>query len=379
VTISSHRQLLDMGAEVTLLKLDLTPIGVSSIWYFCNDVGVTFAGQVYEQVPFEFSEIERNASGETITPRISLPNTTKFASALVVEHKDAVGAELTRIKTFQRFLDTRATTFGVERVVNGDFAGGTANFATTTNSTLSVVAGKGRSTSIGANLNNIGQAVAGLTVGKKYLVSIGPYVLGGGMTGAVNVYIGSTSANNDVANVSMSLTATTQFVFTATATTMHFYAQSQVAAPGAGGYIDVASGTAGTMPNETADATAILTEDVFVLEQKVALNKVFAQWELRALADTGDRKVPGRICMKEICPYVYRTWDGAQFVSSKIRPCPYASATVFRTIENEVTADPALDACDHKVDGGCKARETGWPSGILGFGGFPGMSRYRIG
>lgn len=130
----------------------------------------------------------------------------------------------------------------------------------------------------------------------------------------------------------------------------------------------------------TADGSAIEQQDVFVIEQKVGLNKVYAEWELRVLADTGDRSVPGRICMKDLCPFAYRIWNAEteQFVYPRRMPCPYIHPTIFRTIDNEPTTDPALDKCDHTVAGGCSAREPGWPGGILLFGGYPGMSRYRM-
>lgn len=233
--ISQHRQLLDLGAEVILMQLDLNPIGVNTIWYFCNDYGVSFGNIAYQQVPFEITDVSKSVSGENATPKISLPNTTQFASALVTQYKDAIGAQLTRIKTFQKFLDGQPT----------------------------------------------------------------------------------------------------------------------------------------------QDSSAILSQDVFVLEQKVALNKVYAQWELRVLADTGDRTLPGRLAMKDLCPYAYRTWDGTKFVTAALKPCPYAGS-VYVDINNNPTANPAQDACDHRVDGGCKARTAGWPNGILGFGGFPGMSKYRV-
>jgi lambda family phage minor tail protein L len=237
--ISSHRQLLDLGNEVTLMQLDLNPIGVAEVYYFCNDLGVSFNGQPYEQVPFEITDIEKTVTGETSPAKISLPNSTKFVSQLVLTYKDAIGAEVTKIKTFEKFLDGQPT----------------------------------------------------------------------------------------------------------------------------------------------ADGTAILSMDVFVLEQKVGMNKVFGQWELRVLADTGDRYIPGRLAMKDICPYGYRKWDAVNgvWVYPKLKPCPYASNTVLMTIDNVATADKTLDACDHRVDGGCKARAAGWPSGTLGFGGYPGMSRYRVG
>jgi lambda family phage minor tail protein L len=235
--MAAQQQQLAPGARVELFMLDLTPLGYAVQYFFTSNEGVSFGGNVYTHVPVEMTDLERNASGERVSPKLSLQNTSKFASSLINQYDDLVGAEITRMVTYDKFLDGR---------------------------------------------------------------------------------------------------------------------------PG-------------------ADSTAIRELDIFVVEQKLSLNKVFAQWELRVLADTGDRVLPGRVVMKEICPFIYRRWNAAlgAFVNSKVRPCPYASATVFAKVDNSTTTNPALDVCSNTIPG-CKARTAGWPSGILGFGGYPGISRYRM-
>lgn len=233
--ITAQQQKLAPGARVELFMLDLLPIEVNVQYLFSNSQGVSFGGNPYAYVPVEVTGIEKNASGEMPTPRLSLPNTSKFASALITQHNDLVGAELTRVVTYEKFLDGR---------------------------------------------------------------------------------------------------------------------------PG-------------------ADATAIREMDVFKIEQKLNLNKIFAQWELRVLADTGDRGIPGRVAMKDVCSFIYRRYVGGQFVPSKVRPCPYTHPSLFFTKDGEPTNDPAQDKCSNRLETGCLAREAGWPEGILQFGGFPGLSRYR--
>lgn len=400
--ISSHRQLLDLGAEVELLKLDLTPIGVSAVYYFCNDFGVVFAGQAYEQVPFEITEVERNVTGETIAPRISLPNTTKFASSLVVEHRDAVGAELTRTKTFQRFLEqwlvSPAPTvnanvtvtaqgndfYRIQKTggVNGNYdaaAYGPQAFTGDFTIQIKVPAVGTGVMFVAANSDpltdnsyaSLDYAYAYVTPNTWVIYSGGSQLFSGLSSAPLYAWIwrisgtlymgrGNTLAQAQAAPDYSVANSNTMFLDSSGRDT--------------NAYLDVYA-----TYRDQGDPSGILSQDVFVIEQKVGLNKIFAQWELRALADTGDRKVPGRQAMKEICPYAYRTYDGAAFVTPKLKPCPYNHPSIFRTIDNAVTTDPAQDACDHKVDGGCLARASGWPSGILGFGGFPGMSRYRVG
>lgn len=238
--VLASQQSLTPGAPVELFCIDLTPIRVNQQFYMCRHPNVSFGGQLYDHIPCELTDVERNATGEMMAPKFSVPNAKKFASALVNQYKDMVGAEVTRIKTFEQFLDGK---------------------------------------------------------------------------------------------------------------------------PG-------------------ADPEAIQHFDIFVVEQKVALNKTYGQWELRVLADTGDRHVPGRTAMKDVCPFDYPYWDpdtGTRIIPERL-PCPYRgynSGHMF-TEDNEPTDDPMLDRCDHRVNGGCMARTPGWPDGIMLFGGFPGMSRIRL-
>lgn len=237
--IAAHRQSLTPGAEVVLFVLNLGPLGVQEVMYFCADFGVSFGGVPYSHVPVKLEGLERTATGETVAPTFTLPNTSKFSSALVLQYEDLVGAELTRFTTYEKYLDGR---------------------------------------------------------------------------------------------------------------------------PG-------------------ADPEAIEVMDVFVVEQKKNINKIYGEWELRALGDTGDRFLPGRQANKNVCSFTYRTWDPVtqQFVRAKRKPCPYVNTQHLFTKDNQPTNDPAQDRCDYFVGGGCMTRTPGWPGGVLGFGGFPGMNRYRVG
>jgi len=104
------QQSLTPGARVELYKLDLTPIGATDVYYFTissepDGSPISFAGQVYSQAAINITGIERTATGETPQPKVVVPNYNKFAAGLVVAYGDMVGAELTRIVTFEQFLD----------------------------------------------------------------------------------------------------------------------------------------------------------------------------------------------------------------------------------------------------------------------------------
>lgn len=239
--LTALQQSLTPGAKVFLYKLDLTPIGVTGggSEFFGTpsfDVAgeISFGGETFTKMAIQISEIERTGNGENPEPRLTLPNTDKFASALVVAHADLVGAKVYRWVTYDSFLDGRAG----------------------------------------------------------------------------------------------------------------------------------------------ADADAYLSYDIFVIEQKLSLDKTQAQFSLRVLADTAGRVVPGRSALRDICPWRYRTYNAttSAFEYDVNKPCPYVGGTYFRE-DGTPTAAPAEDRCSNDLTG-CALRPH--PDGILPFGGFPGMSKLRL-
>lgn len=124
----------------------------------------------------------------------------------------------------------------------------------------------------------------------------------------------------------------------------------------------------------TADSTAILQTDIYIVEQKLNLNNSFAQFSLRVLADVSNRYLPPRVCLRDHCAWKYRTWDGAAFKYATSRACPYNGANKF-TRGGLSTTDPAQDECSHDLEG-CKLRYGA--TAELPFGGFPGMLKIRI-
>lgn len=128
---------------------------------------------------------------------------------------------------------------------------------------------------------------------------------------------------------------------------------------------------------ELPDPTAIVHYDVFVIEQKAQMNKLMAQFSLRVLADVGEKVLPARLALRDICSWNYRRWNGTAFVYPDVRPCPYnvtGTGSMF-TLDNVATVDPALDDCFKDLPA-CNARP--WPNGKLGYGGFPGMVRLTL-
>ncbi len=123
----------------------------------------------------------------------------------------------------------------------------------------------------------------------------------------------------------------------------------------------------------TADANAILSTDIFVIEQKLNLNNIMAQFSLRVLADVSNRTIPPRVCMRDTCVWRYRRWNGSSFTYPQTRACPYVGTNYFDRNGTATTA--ALDDCSKDLPG-CKLRFG--DTGVLPIGAFPGMSKVRI-
>lgn len=107
-------QKLVPGQLVELYTLDLTPIGESTTYNFCNGTmdngdAVEFNSVVYTPLPVETSGWELSGEGKLPRPRLSISNVTGVLQAAIVEYKDLVGCELTRRRTFYQFLDGGST------------------------------------------------------------------------------------------------------------------------------------------------------------------------------------------------------------------------------------------------------------------------------
>lgn len=116
---------------VTLYKLDATAIG-GSVYYFTNSAfetqAVTFGGNAYTPVAFDSTGWEAKGQGTLPTPRVRISNIQAQLLSIILELDDLLGATITRIRTFRKFLDGQASadplaympldTFQIERKLN---------------------------------------------------------------------------------------------------------------------------------------------------------------------------------------------------------------------------------------------------------------------
>ena len=95
---------------IELWKLDGTPIGLDTIFYFCNGSNTNFQPVVYGGInytpfPIMVDSMDTDGKGTLPRPRLTVSNINGFVSALLLENNQLTGAIITRIRVFSRFLD----------------------------------------------------------------------------------------------------------------------------------------------------------------------------------------------------------------------------------------------------------------------------------
>ena len=113
--LPAHIQKADLGARVFLFEIDLTVFGLGLIRiapYTAEDEGVptavSFGGETYAPHPVESDGWEITAGGSLPRPRVAVANLDNSFTALVDQNDDLQGGVLTRIRTYERYLDTGA-------------------------------------------------------------------------------------------------------------------------------------------------------------------------------------------------------------------------------------------------------------------------------
>ena len=108
--IASEVQLLNPTALITLYELDTTMIAGGTVFHFhpdVNGVGEPIVWNSQEYVPFPIlaEGFEWRSSGTMPRPTVHVANVAGLFGELLREMDDLVGAKLTRIRTFARYLD----------------------------------------------------------------------------------------------------------------------------------------------------------------------------------------------------------------------------------------------------------------------------------
>lgn len=108
--------------------------------------------------------------------------------------------------------------------------------------------------------------------------------------------------------------------------------------------------------NATADATAYLADDIYIIDRKSVETKNLVEFELAAAFDVSGVMLPRRQIVQNLCPWKYR---GSE--------CSYAGTNYFT--DSDAPTMIGNDVCGKRISS-CKARFGA--ANQLPFGGFPG-------
>lgn len=137
-------------------------------------------------------------------------------------------------------------------------------------------------------------------------------------------------------------------------------------------------GSGGTEVNPGADPSALLQNDLFIVDRKQGSNNTFAEFVLVAPTDQEGVELPLRIVRKRWCDALYRKYEpgvvnteGPDDFFNYIHAeggCPFRGSTYFD--ENDQPTTQANDRCS-KLVSGCTLRFGNTVA--LPFSGFPGI------
>lgn len=106
--IASDVQQPSLGKLVSLYIIDCTSLG-GSVHRFVpatiSGVAVVFNSLTYLPIDVECTGFEYTSKGQLPRPKIKLSNTTNTMFGVVAQYDDLLGAEVTRRRTFEKYLD----------------------------------------------------------------------------------------------------------------------------------------------------------------------------------------------------------------------------------------------------------------------------------
>jgi len=121
-TVVTEIQSLTPNALIELFILDTNVIGFDTVDYFypgtdANRNPIVFQGITYEPWPLEVTGYEFTGQGATPQPQLTISNIGGIVSATALQTGDLVGAKVTRIRTFAKFLDDQPTADPTQQLV----------------------------------------------------------------------------------------------------------------------------------------------------------------------------------------------------------------------------------------------------------------------
>lgn len=113
IEIQAELQALRQNALVSLYVLDATKIGGAILRFYpgtdAMNVPVVWQGNTYLPMPVQAKSFEWNGSGSPPRPSLVFGNVGGMISGLVIAYDDLVGAQISRKRTYVKYLDAQPT------------------------------------------------------------------------------------------------------------------------------------------------------------------------------------------------------------------------------------------------------------------------------
>lgn len=106
MTLEEHRQQSELGPFIELFVVDASELG-GEVHRFTpiRNGAVKFQGWVWQPIAIEAEGFSAAAEGAAPQPRLRVTNNRGFMTGLLVSYDDLTGAEISRYRTFSKFLD----------------------------------------------------------------------------------------------------------------------------------------------------------------------------------------------------------------------------------------------------------------------------------
>ena len=107
-SIASDVQKAAVGNLVTMFRIDCTPWG-GTVFNFIpatsSGTTISFNSVEYSPIDIEATGFEYTSKGQLPRPRLKVSNVTNTMAGYVTEYDELLGAVVTRIRTFEKYLD----------------------------------------------------------------------------------------------------------------------------------------------------------------------------------------------------------------------------------------------------------------------------------
>lgn len=125
-------------------------------------------------------------------------------------------------------------------------------------------------------------------------------------------------------------------------------------------YLDNENFINGQNPFGDFDNTTEFPREIFIVDRKIAENRLIVEFELVSALDLANVRIPKRQCIANVCQWRYRSTE-----------CGYTGTTYFNSADQSVSLE-SLDVCGKRLTS-CRLRFG--QNAELPFGSFPGVGR----